>query len=479
MLSELKLIWLNSYLRYLTGKLIGFIKRVLPRVRRLFKNSYVFYLYIKIYQFIRKNKYVQMFLNPQQLLNGWYSSMFYKSTTYLTRKIALHIPRSTIRYKNIYVGYFFMFIMLVPEAVWYNVMIIPAFAFIALLFISHHKTTHTGILFATINVMLAVFVAALAFAVPFSAFKSICFLIVAIDFFFLVPFSIRSQEDLNDVLMCIFVSVVIISFIAVIQHRFHMFGYLNGVRAVYLDSTVFSEVMLLMFPFAFAYPLTLESKPRSMLYSLILITFSFFVVTATLSRTAYIIFLVELIIVVFLIGKRYIVALLFLLPSINSLIISNIVRSWQTQARYGNIFENIYNSLLDFWNNGFGVNTQKFVEIYNTTTAVRNTAEATLQAPIMHINAVYFNILIEVGAIFMLLFMWYTVRLAHSSLTSLFMSTQKQRIIFAAGLASLIGISVSTLFESAMMSPRLLVLYWGMLGLLRSGRVIKYGLLDM
>src|SRR5699024_2480222 len=108
-----------------------------------------------------------------------------------------------------------------------------------------------------------------------------------------------------------------ISFIAVIQHRFHMFGYLNGVRAVYLDSTVFSEVMLLMFPFAFAYPLTLESKPRSMLYSLILITFSFFVVTATLSRTAYIIFLVELIIVVFLIGKRYIVALLFLLPSIN------------------------------------------------------------------------------------------------------------------------------------------------------------------
>ena len=234
-----------------------------------------------------------------------------------------------------------------------------------------------------------------------------------------------------------------------------------------------------MFPVAVAYPLTLESKPRSMLYSLILITFSFFVVTATLSRTAYIIFLVELIIVVFLIGKRYIVGLLFLLPSINSLIISNIVRSWQTQARYGNIFENIYNSLLDFWNNGFGVNTQKFVEIYNTTTAVRNTAEATLQAPIMHINAVYFNILIEVGAIFMLLFMWYTVRLAHSSLTSLFMSTQKQRIIFAAGLASLIGISVSTLFESAMMSPRLLVLYWGMLGLLRSGRVIKYGLLDM
>ena len=60
----------------------------------------------------------------------------------------------------------------------------------------------------------------------------------------------------------------------------------------------------------------------------------------------------------------------------------------------------------------------------------------------------------------------------------MFRATPRQKIIFAAGLAALLGISISSLLDSNLFEPRILIMYWAMLGLLRSGRIIKLGVLD-
>ena len=151
---------------------------------------------------------------------------------------------------------------------------------------------------------------------------------------------------------------------------------------------------------------------------------------------------------------------------------------WNRESSYGNFFQNIVSALRNIWTNGFGVSTSNFVNMYNATAFQYNEQKALISVPGVHISTLYFNLLVDLGAIFMFGFMYYILRIAHSSVTCMFRATFRQKIIFAAGLAALVGISLSSLFESNLFEPRVLIMYWAMLGLLRSGRIIKLGVLD-
>ena len=47
-------------------------------------------------------------------------------------------------------------------------------------------------------------------------------------------------------------------------------------------------------------------------------------------------------------------------------------------------------------------------------------------------------------------------------------------LIYLIAFAMLIGISLSSLVESTFFSPQTLLTYWGMLGMLRSARILRY-----
>ena len=132
----------------------------------------------------------------------------------------------------------------------------------------------------------------------------------------------------------------------------------------------------------------------------------------------------------------------------------------------------------NFWSNGFGIKISSFSNLYSQNALHYGEENALLSIPNFHINPYYFNIIVDLGAIFILMFMYYVLFVAHSSLSCMFGSTKKQKIIFAAGLASLIGISISAVFESNLFEPRVLIMYWAMLGILRSQRIVKFGVLD-
>ena len=117
------------------------------------------------------------------------------------------------------------------------------------------------------------------------------------------------------------------------------------------------------------------------------------------------------------------------------------------------------------------------MDIYHSTALDAETGHAILDIPYVQISPIYFNLLIDAGAIVLFGFLYYILRLAHSALTSLFTAAPEHRPVFAAGLAMLVGISVSALFESTLLSPRALIAYWGMLGILRAMRVIKFDVL--
>lgn len=67
-------------------------------------------------------------------------------------------------------------------------------------------------------------------------------------------------------------------------------------------------------------------------------------------------------------------------------------------------------------------------------------------------------------------FMIYVLKVAHSAFTSLLVGEKKYKKFFAAGLAMLVGLSVSSFFETTIFDARTMLVYWAMLGILRAVR---------
>lgn len=452
-------------------------KSLTPKVKHAVMSSKTISLINWFEKNILNNKYLEIFFNTKKVGEAWYNSAFYQYTTFWIRRMAFHIPRLRVKFHAFYIGIFLLLVLLFPAALWENFYMVPAFFCVSVIFICQNSRQRTGIIYILINIIISLFIALMLISIPTAACKTLSYFLLAVDLFFLISFSIRNQRDLEHILMYLFLAIVVLCTIGIIQAA-SLQGHNNAITGVYGDPEIFAEILILLFPFAFVYPITLNSKPRRFLYSILIMAVSFWVITATQSRAAFIAYFVELVIIIILIDRRYIPMILFLAPTFSGRVINNIISMWTYESSDGNFFENIIRALRNFWVNGFGVSTDNFVNLYNSTALHYGEQQAFINVPNFHISAVYFNILVNIGAIVMLGFMYYILKIAHSSITCMFRATPRQKIIFVAGLAALLGISISSLFESSLFEPRVLIMYWAMLGLLRSGRIIRLGVLD-
>lgn len=467
-------VYYNSFLYEIILWITG---RLVPRLKRDFLRSKTLRIITWVEEHVVGNKYLEIFFNTKKVGEAWYASAFYRYSTFGIRHLAFYIPRLRIGFRPYYVGIFLLFVLLFPSSLWDNVLMVPAFFCLSVLYICKNSTQRTGVIYILINLIIFMFIAMMTMSIPIAACKSLSYFLLAVDLFFLISFAIRTQEDLETMLMYLFVALMILCGAGVVQANTQ--NYFNkAITGVYGNSEVYAEILIMLFPFAFIYPITQKSKLRRLIYSIVVMTFSFWVITSTQSRAAFIAFFVELIIVIVLIDRRYIPIILFLAPTFSGRVIDNIVAMWQRESTTGNFFQNIVSALRNFWANGFGVSTSNFVNMYNSTALHYGQQQALINVPNFQVSAIYFNVLVDVGAIVMLGFMYYILRLAHSSITCMFRATSRQKLIFAAGLAALVAISVSSLFESNLFEPRVLIMYWAMLGLLRSGRIIRLGILD-
>ncbi len=462
--------FLYEIILWITGVLV-------PRLKNDFLSSRLSSFIDWVDKSVISNKYLEIFFDTKKVGEAWYASAFYRYTTYAIRHIAFHIPRSKIKFRSYFIGIFMLFVLLFPAEYWDNFYMVPAFACIALIFISRYAVQRTGVIFVLINIIITMFIGMMSISIPIAACKTLSYFLLAVDLFFLISFAIRNQGDLENYLMFLFIAMVVLCLVGIVQAN-GPDDFNQAITGVYGDPDVFAEILVLLFPFAFVYPITLNSKWRRLIYSVLVMGASFWVITATQSMAAFIAFFIELIIVIVLIDRRYIPMILLLAPTFSGRVINNIVLMWHRESGNGNIFQNIINAFRGFWRNGFGVSTDSFVNLYNASALHYGDKHSLINLPNVTISPIYFNILANIGAIVMIGFMYYILRIAHSSITCMFRATPRQRIVFAAGLAALLGISVSSLFESSLFEPRVLIMYWSMLGILRSGRIIKLGILD-
>lgn len=469
-MEKIKKLYDESFLAYAVSVIVY---QFIPMLKEAFFSSFIWCVWLWFDKYILNSKIVKIFFDPNYLSGIWYRSYFYRKVTYRIRKLSFYLPKASIKYDSIFLGIFIAVILLTPDNMWSDLFWMPLFAASALFYISRNIKERTGTIFTMTSVVLILFLILLEFALPYNAVKSLVYLLIGIDLFFLISFSIRTLNDLEKILACIFVSASVLCGIGFIQNTVFSLA----ASAVFKDGVSFGEILALMFPFTFVYALNFKKNPRKILYTGFIFISFLNVIIATRSKAAFIGFAVELAILIFT-DLRYFPFLLMLIPFGLGSIAENLRMTWHATTSYGNVINNIINLFRRIWNFGFGVNSQKFLDIYNS--ANFNTADevSMIKLPYVKISPVYINFLIDIGAAFMIGFLMYIVRLAHSALTLLFTAEKKYRQLFAAGLATLVGISVSSFFETTIFASRTMLIYWVMLGILRSVRIMSFGVYE-
>lgn len=428
--------------------------------KNLYRRSFLKQCIRFIDKHIVKSRLVQYFLDPTYLTDAWYASFLYQKGALGIRRILKHFPKASLPFHSLCISAFLAAVLLLPSGL--ESLLPLLFLLLAIYFASHHAKQQTGTVFLLLNAILLVFQGLLSLALPKAAANSLHLLLLGIDFFFLVSFAIRTVEDFVKNLRCIYCILLILCAIGLIQQN--VLGEVS--RATLASGVAFGEIIVLLFPFAFLAPLSFSSRKKQLLFLIPLLMLTFTLITATRSRGALIGFSVELLLLILLLDWRYLLLLLFLAPTLTNTAIANIVAMWTLPKSHGNFFVNLVESFRSFWHNGFGVDRSFFLDFY---------AGTALRTPSSQGNgSFYFSVLAEMGMLGLFGFLVYLLRIAHNTLTSAFTADKELRGYFAAGFSMLAGISVSSLVSSSFFSPQILLTYWGMLGMLRAVRIIRY-----
>ena len=433
-------------------------------IKDSFFNSRIFKAQMWFEKVVLNLKPVKFLFYTQYTAEVWYKSRLYKRMTACAERLAERFDKAFISYDIIYIALFTGLIILIPEAVWSTAFWGTSLAALMLFYLSHNITNKTGTVLFMVNSLIFIFVVLLELAFPHRAISSLVYMIMGIDFFFLVSFSIKSFDDLEKMLFVMFCVCSTVCTIGFIQNNIWNIPAHAGMP----DGVSFGEIVVLIFPFSIMYPIEFVRGKRKYLYIGFIFIIAFNAVVSTQSRAAYIAFLIEMTILL-LTNKKYAAFIILLIPLGLGTLADNLRYTLQATTMHGNVVNNVINLGKKVWDLGFGVDKSRFIAIYNSTNpnyeggAFYNITQSDL-------SPIYVKFIIDMGAIMLIVFMIYVLKVAHSSLTSLFIGEKKYKKFFAAGLATLVGLSVSSFFETTIFDARTMIVYWAMLGILRAVR---------
>ena len=442
-----------------------FKDKVIPYVKDKFFNSFIFKAWSWFERVICDLKIVKFLFYTQYTAEVWYKSRLYTRMTARAEKISGKFERTYISFDIIYTALFTGAIILIPDLIWNTWFWGTSLAALMLFYLSHNITNRTGTVLFMVNSLIFIFVILIELAFPHRAISSLVYMLFGIDFFFLVSFSIKNFDDLEKMLFVMFCICSTLCTIGFIQNNIWNIPAHGGMA----DGVSFGEIVVLIFPFSIMYPMEFVRGKRKYLYMGFIFIIAFNAVVSTRSRAAYIAFLIEMTILM-LTNKKYAVFIILLIPLGLGTLANNLRYTVQATAMHGNAINNVINLGKKVWDLGFGVDKDKFIAIYNSANPNFEGGGAFYNIKKMNLSSIYVNFIIDTGAVMLIGFMIYVLKVAHSALTSLLVGEKKYKKFFAAGLAMLVGLSVSSFFETTIFDARTMLVYWAMLGILRAVR---------
>lgn len=461
-MKKIKDLYFESFLSYI---ILMFKDKIIPYVKDEFFNSFIFKAWSWFERVIFDLKIVKFLFYTQYTAEVWYKSSLYTRMTARAEKISGKFERTYISFDIIYTALFTGAIILIPDLIWNTWFWGTSLAALMLFYLSHNITNRTGTVLFMVNSLIFIFVILIELAFPHRAISSLVYMLFGIDFFFLVSFSIKNFDDLEKMLFVMFCICSTLCTIGFIQNNIWNIPAHGGMA----DGVSFGEIVVLIFPFSIMYPMEFVRGKRKYLYMGFIFIIAFNAVVSTRSRAAYIAFLIEMTILM-LTNKKYAAFIILLIPLGLGTLTNNLRYTIQSTTMYGNVINNVINLGKKVWGLGFGVDKDKFIAIYNSANPNFEGGGAFYNITKMNLSSIYVNFIIDTGAVMLIGFMIYVLKVAHSALTSLLVGEKKYKKFFAAGLAMLVGLSVSSFFETTIFDARTMLVYWAMLGILRAVR---------
>lgn len=461
-MKKIKDLYFESFLSYI---ILMFKDKVIPYIKDEFFNSFIFKAWSWFERVIFDLKIVKFLFYTQYTAEVWYKSSLYTRMTVLAEKISGKFERTYISFDIIYTALFTGAIILIPDLIWNTWFWGTSLAALMLFYLSHNITNRTGTVLFMVNSLIFIFVILIELAFPHRAISSLVYMLFGIDFFFLVSFSIKNFDDLEKMLFVMFWICSTLCTIGFIQNNIWNIPAHGGMA----DGVSFGEIVVLIFLFSIMYPMEFVRGKRKYLYMGFIFIIAFNAVVSTRSRAAYIAFLIEMTILM-LTNKKYAVFIILLIPLGLGTLANNLRYTVQATTMHGNAINNVINLGKKVWDLGFGVDKDKFIAIYNSANPNFEGGGAFYNITKMNLSSIYVNFIIDTGAVMLIGFMIYVLKVAHSAFTSLLVGEKKYKKFFAAGLAMLVGLSVSSFFETTIFDARTMLVYWAMLGILRAVR---------
>ena len=461
-MKKIKDLYFESFLSYI---ILMFKDKIIPYVKDEFFNSFIFKAWSWFERVIFDLKIVKFLFYTQYTAEVWYKSSLYTRMTARAEKISGKFERTYISFDIIYTALFTGAIILIPDLIWNTWFWGTSLAALMLFYLSHNITNRTGMVLFMVNSLIFIFVILIELAFPHRAISSLVYMLFGIDFFFLVSFSIKNFDDLEKMLFVMFCICSTLCTIGFIQNNIWNIPAHGGMA----DGVSFGEIVVLIFPFSIMYPMEFVRGKRKYLYMGFIFIIAFNAVVSTRSRAAYIAFLIEMTILM-LTNKKYAVFIILLIPLGLGTLANNLRYTVQATAMHGNAINNVINLGKKVWDLGFGVYKYKFFALYISANPFFVGGGVFYNITKMNLSSIYVNFIIDTGAVMLIGFMIYVLKVAHSAFTSLLVGEKKYKKFFAAGLAMLVGLSVSSFFETTIFDARTMLVYWAMLGILRAVR---------
>lgn len=302
---------------------------------------------------------------------------------------------------------------------------------------------------------------------------SICFML----FFIVLINAVKTRKQLHVLLFFFICAGVLVSFYGFYQYMFpakfsgvwhdkDMFESINfRVYSTFGNPNVLGEYLLLVIPIAFAYVL----NSRKMFHKLFFLGCTgamLLCLIITYSRGCYVGILVAFGLFLVLLDRRFILlgivgllAMPFILPEtiINRFLsIGNMADSSTSYRFY--IYMGTLAMLKEYWLSGIGPGTDAFNQVYPAY------AYNSISAP--HAHNLFLQVICDAGIVGILLFLaiiYQYYKAAFASLT--IVRGKRNRIFIIAGISSISGFFIQSLFDYTFYNYRVMLLFWAALAI--------------
>lgn len=501
----------TSYENSFFKRIIDFIGVLLRRLNNAYENSFTAYVAKSVTGLLYNSAIIGFLTRKGRLSKWWENSLVYKIIDTCIKvpskilkgiyqkyedvflaSIILKLIRTLLFRVEYIAGVLLVIILIVPHQRWNNIYNLGIAVFlVGLIFINTVIQRHWILNFKALDFTLVLFMVTVVLSYitstnPSLSMKYLLFYVAGFLFVLAIASSVKNEKSLETLIQIMLFGVTAIGLFGLWQVLTDAVPFDPSLTDVDMNQNMpgrvyatmanpnnYAEILIMTLPFYFSIIMNSKTFFKRVVYIMLALP-PLMALFYTGSRSSWIGFAVSILVITFFTNRRLVPLVIlggitfipFLPQHVNNRILTifNALQDTSTQTRF-KIVQTVMPMFKNYIFTGTGLGTDIFIQI------VRNYHQYTKAVP-PHSHILYFQVWIEMGVAGFISFMWYIYRTIKNSIIGIYSSTKILKNILVAGTASLLGILVTATAEYIWYYPRVMVIFWVVLGILTAAATL-------